>query len=193
MCYYALLWWCVDICDYVLLCVAIDVFLCAAMWQSVAICDYVLLCVAMWQSVAIRDNVLLCVAICFYVREFVACDCVSMCDNVLWFSAMCDDVLLLWLRVTMCCYVTICCYLWRCVIVCCCWLCVTMRCYVTMCCYCDYVLLCVAICFYVRECVACDGVSMYDNVLWFSAICDDLFLLWLCVTMRCYVTICCYL
>ena len=41
------------------------------------------------------DYVLLCVTICFYVREFVACECVSTCDDVLCIAAICDDLLLL--------------------------------------------------------------------------------------------------
>ena len=40
-------------------------------------------------------DLLLRVTICFYVRECVACDWVSMCDNVLRIAAMRDDLLLL--------------------------------------------------------------------------------------------------
>jgi hypothetical protein len=176
MCYYVTiccyLWLCVIVCcycDYVLLCD--NVLLC------VTICcywDYVLLCAAMWQSVPICDNLLLSVTICFYVREWVGYDCVSMCDNVLWFAAMFDDVLLLWLCVTMRCYTTICCYFWLSGTVCChcdcVLLCAAMWQSVAIC---DNVLLCVTICFNVRKCVACDRDSMCDNVSWFSAMCDD--------------------
>jgi hypothetical protein len=182
MCYYALLcdnlllfvtmccyaWLSVSMCENVL---HVTVFLCVIMYCDLLLCvamccywDYVLLCAAMWQSVAICENVLLCVTTRFNVRECVACDCVSLCDNVLWFadnvlwfSRTCDDVLLLGLCVTMRCYMTICCYLWQCVAIYA-WLSVSMsenvlhvtvflcvitccdllQC-VTMCCYCDYV------------------------------------------------------
>ena len=60
----------VTICCYLRLCFAI-----------VTMCYYALLYDDV--IIAICDYVLLCVTICFYIRECVACDCVSVCDNVL--------------------------------------------------------------------------------------------------------------
>jgi hypothetical protein len=176
------------------------------------------------------------------------CDYALLCDNLLLFVTMCYCMLLLWLCVTMRCYMKISSYLWLCVIMCC-----ELLLCVTMCCYCDYVLLCAAMlqsvgivdcvlllwlcvtmhCFdsvllfatmfcyawlsvsmcenvlhvtvflclimccelllWVAICCYCDYALLCDNLLLFVITCYCILLLWLCVTMCCYVTICCYL
>jgi hypothetical protein len=197
----AAMWQSVAICDDVLLCVAVDyVLLCAAMWRCVAI---VTMCYYAWLYVSTCENVLhvtvfLCMITCcdflLYVTICSYCDYVLLCVAMWQSVAICNYVLLCVAIVTMCYYALLCdnlllfvtmfCYVWLSVSMCenvlhvsvflCLIICCELLLWVTICCYCDYALLC-------------------DNVLLFVFMRHCVLQLWLCVTMRCYVTISSYL